>query len=94
MGVAGWPFAHKTKDNGRSVVIAILEVWPMFCAAAVAAGAMIMIAVMLYNEWSAGPDLGAMRKNILTRDREIVTTGTQSWSWVPETNHHRLLEDG
>ena len=53
MGVAGWRFAHKTKDNGRAVVIAILEVWPMFCAAAVAAGAMTMIAVMLYNEWSA-----------------------------------------
>ena len=74
MGVAGWRFAHKTKDNRRAVVIAILEVWPMICAATVAAGA--MMAVMLCNEWSAGPDLGAMRKNI-TRDREIVTTGTQ-----------------
>ena len=52
MGVAGWRFAHK-KDNGRAVVIAILEVWPMFCAAAVVAGAMTMIAVMLYNDWSA-----------------------------------------
>ena len=53
MGVAGWRFAHKTKDNGRAVVVAILEAWPLICAAAVAAGAMIMIAVMLYNEWSA-----------------------------------------
>jgi hypothetical protein len=53
MGVAGWRFAHKTKDNGRAVVIAILEEWPMICAAAVAASAMIMIAVMLYNEFSA-----------------------------------------
>ena len=53
MGVAGWRFAHKTKDNGRAVVIAVLEVWPMICAATVAAGAMIMMAVMLYNEWSA-----------------------------------------
>ena len=53
MGVAGWRFAHKTKDNGRAVVIAIFEEWPMIFAAAVAAGAMIMIAVMLYNEWSA-----------------------------------------
>jgi hypothetical protein len=53
MGWAGWRFAHKTKDNGRAVVSAILEVWPMFCAATVAAGAMTMIAVMLYNDWSA-----------------------------------------
>ena len=53
MGVAGWRFAHKTKDNGRAVVIAILEAWPLICAATVAAGAMIMIAVMLYNDWSA-----------------------------------------
>ena len=53
MGVAGWRFAHKSKDNGRANVIAILEEWPMIFAAAVAVGAMIMIAVMLYNEWSA-----------------------------------------
>ncbi len=53
MGVAGWRFAHKTKDNGRAVVIAILETWPLICAATVAASAMTMIAVMLYNEWSA-----------------------------------------
>ena len=53
MGVAGWRFAHKTKNNGRAVVIAILEEWPMICAAVVAVGAMIMIAIMLYNEWSA-----------------------------------------
>ena len=53
MGVAGWRFAHKTKDHGRANVIAILEVGPLICAVAVAAGAMIMIAVMLYNDWSA-----------------------------------------
>ena len=53
MGVAGWRFAHKTKDNGRAVVTTVLEIWPMICAAAVAAGSMIMIAVMLYNDWSA-----------------------------------------
>ena len=52
MGVAGWRFAHKT-NNGRAVVIAILEELPMICAAAVAVGAIIMMAVMLYNEWSA-----------------------------------------
>ena len=53
MGVAGWRFAHKTKDNGRAVVIAILETWPLICTAVVAACAMTMMAVMLYNEWSA-----------------------------------------
>ena len=53
MGVAGWRFAHRTKDNGRAVVIAIIETWPLICAATVAASAMTMIAVMLYNEWSA-----------------------------------------
>ena len=53
MGVAGWRFANKTKENGWAVVIAFLETWPLICAAAVAAGAMIMIAVMLYNELSA-----------------------------------------
>ena len=53
MGVAGWRFANKTKDNGRAVVIAILEEWPLICSVAVAAGAMIMVAVMLYNDWSA-----------------------------------------
>jgi hypothetical protein len=53
MGVAGWRFAHKTKDQGRTNVIAILEEWPMIFAAVVAVGAMIMIAVMLYSEWSA-----------------------------------------
>ena len=47
--------ASRTRQriNGRAVVIAILEAWPLICAAAVAAGAMIMIAVMLYNDWSA-----------------------------------------
>ena len=53
MGVAGWRFAHNTKDSKRAVVIAILETWPLICTAAVAACAMTMMAVMLYNEWSA-----------------------------------------
>jgi hypothetical protein len=52
MGAAGWRFANKTRSNGRAVVIAMLEELPLICAAAVAAGAMIMIAVMLYNDWS------------------------------------------
>ena len=51
MGVAGWRFAHKTKDNNkRAVVIAILETWPLICTATVAACAMTMMAVALYNE--------------------------------------------
>ena len=53
MGVAGWRFANKTKYNGRAVVIAILEEWPAICSVAVAAGVMIMVAAMLYNDWSA-----------------------------------------
>ena len=53
MGVAGWRVAHKTKDHERANVIAVLEVWPLICSAAVAVGAMIMIAIMLYNDWSA-----------------------------------------
>jgi len=52
MGVAGWRFAPKTKDNGRAVVIATLEGWALICSVAVASGAMIMVAAMLYNHWS------------------------------------------
>ena len=51
MGVAGWRFAHKTRDN-RAVVIATLEGWALICSVAVASGAMIMVAAMLYNDWS------------------------------------------
>ena len=54
MGVAGWRFAQKSKDNDkRAVVIAILDTWPLICTAVVAACAMTTMAVMLYNEWSA-----------------------------------------
>jgi hypothetical protein len=53
MGVAGWRFAHNTKDNRRAVVIAIRETWPLICTAAVAVCAMTMMAVALYTEWSA-----------------------------------------
>jgi len=53
MGVAGWRFAHNTKDNRRAVVIAFLDTRPLICTAVVAACAMTMMAVMLYNEWSA-----------------------------------------
>ena len=51
MGMAGRRFAN-TK-NGRAVVIAILEEWSLIGLAAVSTGAMIMVAVMLYNDWSA-----------------------------------------
>jgi len=53
MGVAGWRFANKTNNNGRMVVIAFLEAWPVFCSVTVAAGAMIMVAAMLYNDFAA-----------------------------------------
>ena len=43
----------RQRIRGGRIVIAILEEWPMIFAAAVAVGAMIMIAVMLYSEWSA-----------------------------------------
>ena len=39
MGVAGWRFVNKTNNNGRMVVIAFLEAWPVFCSVTVAAGA-------------------------------------------------------
>jgi|SoiMethySBSTD1v2_1073268.scaffolds.fasta_scaffold4207696_1 hypothetical protein len=53
MGVAGWRFANKTNNNGRMVVIAFLEAWPVFCSVAVAAGAMIMVVAILYNDFAA-----------------------------------------
>ena len=52
MGLAGWRFANKTKDNERAAVIAALEDWALICSVAVASGAMIMVAAMLYNDWS------------------------------------------
>jgi len=51
--VAGWRFAHNTKDSKPGVVIAILETWPAICSVTVAAGAMIMVAAMLYNDFAA-----------------------------------------
>jgi hypothetical protein len=53
MGVAGWRYANKAKNNGRAVVIAILEKWPVICSVTVAAGAMIMVGALLYNDWPA-----------------------------------------
>jgi hypothetical protein len=53
MGAAGWRFANKTRSNGRAVVIAMLEELPLICSVAVAAGAMIMVGIILYNDWPA-----------------------------------------
>ena len=53
MGAAGWRFANKTRNNGRAVVIALLEELPVICSVAVAAGAMIMVGIILYNDWPA-----------------------------------------
>jgi hypothetical protein len=50
MGVAGWRFAHTKRTlAGRATVVAALEDWHLICSIAVAAGSMIMIGIMLYN---------------------------------------------
>ena len=51
MGAAGRRFANTS--HGRAVVIAILEEWSLIYLVAVATGATIMVAAMLYNDWSA-----------------------------------------
>jgi hypothetical protein len=45
--------ALREKDNRPAVVIAILEKWAVICWVVVAAGAMIMVGVMLYSDGSA-----------------------------------------
>ena len=50
MGVAGWRFAHGKRNlSGRAATA--LEDWLMFCSAmvAAAAGSIIMLGIMLYN---------------------------------------------
>ena len=50
MGVAGWRFAHGKRNlSGRAATA--LEDWLMFCSAmvATAAGSIIMLGIMLYN---------------------------------------------
>jgi hypothetical protein len=50
MSVAGWRFAHvKRNPGGRAAPV--LEDWLMFCSAmvAAAAGSIIMLGIMLYN---------------------------------------------
>ena len=51
--------ASRIRRSGRAVVIAILEEWSLICMVAVAAGATIMVAAMLYNDWSAVSPLAA-----------------------------------
>jgi hypothetical protein len=45
MGMAGWRLAHVKRNRA-----AALEDWQMFCSAMVAAGSMIMLGIMLYND--------------------------------------------
>jgi hypothetical protein len=49
MGVAGWRFARTL--SGRAGVVAVLEELPVICSFVVAVGSMIMIGIMLYNDW-------------------------------------------
>jgi hypothetical protein len=52
MGVAGWRFAHMKRNVGRrEAIVAVLEEWPGVCSVVVAASSMIMIGIMLYNDW-------------------------------------------
>jgi hypothetical protein len=51
MGVAGWRFAHVKRNlSGRPTIVAVLENWQVICSAAVAAGSMIMLGMMLYRD--------------------------------------------
>ena len=51
MGMAGWRFAHVKRNlSGRAAVVAVLEDLPAICSVMVAAGSMIMIGIMLYND--------------------------------------------
>jgi hypothetical protein len=52
MGVAGWRFAHTKKNHGgRAAIVAVLVEWPVICSVVVTASSMIMIGIMLYNDW-------------------------------------------
>ena len=46
MGVAG-----SKRISGRAAVVAVLEELPGICSLAVAASALTMIGIMLYNDW-------------------------------------------
>ena len=52
MGVPGWRFAHGKRNlNGRATIVAVLADWQVICSAVVAAGAMIVLGIMLYRDW-------------------------------------------
>ena len=53
MGVQAGALRIRRRITSGTNVIGVLEVWPLICSAAVAVGAITMIAVMLYNDWSA-----------------------------------------
>ena len=48
MGVAGWRFARS--HGGRAAALAVLEELPVIWSVMVAAGSMIMMGIMLYND--------------------------------------------
>ena len=48
MGVAGWRFAHVKRNlSGRAAIVTVLKDWQVIC---LAAGSMIMLGIMLYND--------------------------------------------
>lgn len=51
MGAARWRFAHTRRIGGRATVVAVLEEWPVICSLAVAASSVIMIGIMLFQNW-------------------------------------------
>ena len=51
MGVAGWRFAHGKRNlSGRAAIVAVLEGLAGDLLGVVAAGSMIMLGIMLYND--------------------------------------------
>jgi hypothetical protein len=62
MGVAGWRFARNRK--GRAAALAVLEELPVICSVMVATGSMIMIGIMLCNDWRALNEDMAMTDNV------------------------------
>jgi hypothetical protein len=49
MGAARWRFARTKRIGGRATVVAVLELWPVTCSLVVAAGSMMMIGIMLFQ---------------------------------------------
>ena len=52
MGVAGWRFAHMKRTlRVRPIVVGVLEELPFICPLVVAIGSLVMIGIMLCNDW-------------------------------------------